>query len=700
MLKMKLRIKPFCNELHFFLFAVVLLLIAIQHPLFYFVLAGYLIFIIKKTKYFFPITIVLLLIFSSYQIRKLALHELASGEYEETYEVLDVLTNEIILKGDTKIVIFSTQSELTPGDIIKARLKIYQLEEASYSGDFDAKKYYFAKGITNRGKILKYEVIQSKWNIAKVRYKILNYYESCLKEKSFTYLKALIFGITDLDKEVKRVYSILYLSHILAISGLHITFLYSILIFIFQKFFRLKGDKITILILCIYGLLIGFPTSCLRALLFLILGIWNEKGELRYTKLDILSISFIAMVLISPLQAFQMGFILSYIISFVLIFMKEYNLSKRKVVKAFQCSLLCIFSILPFLINQTNEISIVGILLSFILGYFFSKCIFPLTFAMLLFPCAFYEVLFKGLDQGLIFITKYTYSFSLPHISFFGGVVYYIIFLFILLCLAKNIKKWTLLLIPLYLFTILSLRFLNPFYRVTFIDVGQGDSILIELPFEQGNILVDCYNGTKEYLKSIGVRKLDYVVLSHFDNDHIKTIDQVVEEFQIGTILYSKYEDISKIKNLKMKKEPIGSGDVFRVGDVSFYVLGPIRDMSDANGNSVVLKFKLNEYDFLLTGDITSSTEKELLLKYDRKLDCDVLKVAHHGSKTSSTYDFISVVSPIYSIISVGENNSYGLPNFEVVERLKKFSNVYLTKESGNIQIFVRETLSIKFYRS
>ncbi|MDE5856151.1 MAG: MBL fold metallo-hydrolase, partial [Anaeroplasmataceae bacterium] len=452
-------------------------------------------------------------------------------------------------------------------------------------------------------------------------------------------------------------------------------------------------------LIVVYLFFLSDPKYLAPAFLFLVLRLWNKRGQIQYTELDILSITFIGMVIIFPLKAFQSSFILSFIISFIWIFMKEFNLSNSRVLKGFQTSLICIFAVLPFLINQTYQISIMGMLISFVLGWLFGKYIFPLTLIMLVCPSLIYENIFWALDQGLVFVTRFTFPISMPHISVFGVLIYYILFIYVLICLTKKTNKYSLAYIPIYFFIIFSLRLTNPFYRVTFIDVGQGDSILIELPHEQGNILIDSYNGTLEYLKSIGMKRLDSVVLSHFDKDHIGTIGDVTKNFEIGTLFYSEYEDESIIEGLQVNKKIIKKGEIFQVGNVTFEVLGPIQEYSNKNANSVVLKLNLENYSFLFTGDMTVEEEKDLILKYGEYLDCDVLKVAHHGSKTSSMEEFLNLVSPMYSIISVGEENAYGLPNLEVVERLQKNSTVYMTKDSGNIQITLKKKIRIKEYR-
>ncbi|MCM1557912.1 MAG: DNA internalization-related competence protein ComEC/Rec2 [Anaeroplasma bactoclasticum] len=696
---MKLRNKPFCNDLHFFLFAAVLLLLAIYYPPFWLLLGIYLIFIFKKTKYIVPIGVVLLIIFSSYLSSNSKFKEVEPGEYDGIFKVIDVQDKNVIIKGKSKYVIYEAQSQLLPGDIISARVRLYKLAEASFEGDFDAKKYYKSKGITNRAKILEYEVIQSDWSVARFRFQLLKHYESSLDEKSFSYLKTLFFGISDLDKEVKQAYSMLYISHLLSISGLHITFLYTVLVGIMEKFFHIKGEGISVSLIGIYVLFIGYPSSCVRAFFFLVLNLWNKKGAIQYTKLDIFSISFISMVILFPLRVFQSSFILSFLISFIYVFMEEFNPTSSKIKKVFFSSFICIFSILPFLINQTNQFSIVGIFISFVLTYLFGKFLLPVILILVIYPSKIYEIIFQKIDSILLLLTDFTFPITVPHLSILWMILYYILFVYILVCLIKGVKKYTILYVFIYLCIVLSLRWVNPFYRVTFIDVGQGDSILIELPYNQGNLLVDSYTNTVEYLQSIGITKLDYVILSHFDDDHMGTVDEVLKEFDVRMLLYSAYEEKNKIPNTIVPKMAVKSGDSFVVGNVNFQVFGPIRPTTDANSNSVVLKFTLDKYSFLLTGDMTIKEEEDLILEYGKKLDCDILKVGHHGSKTSSSEAFLKLVTPTISIVSVGENNIYQLPDAQIIDRLKKISEVYMTKDKGNISIRIRNQIQVRSYR-
>lgn len=699
MRKIKLKNKPYCNELHFFLFGVVLLLLAIKHSIFYIIIGVYLFFLFRKTKLLIPMLTILIAVFLSYQFFTHQNKELAFGIYEGKYEVIDVEGDKIILKGKTKILIYGSHTEIKPGDYLYAKVRVSSFQEASYFGDFDSKSYYASKGITNRGSLLHYENKGTKWTIKRLKYEWILFYEKYLQEKSLSYVKTLFFGITDLDEEVKSSYSILYISHILTISGLHISVLYALFVYFFERIFHINGEHLALSFLAVYVLFIGCPISCLRAFLFLAIKSWNKKGSISYTSLDIYSITFIFLVIVFPLKAFQTSFILSFVISFVLLFMKEFITTQSKLIKSFLSSLLCICSILPFLVNQTNQISIIGIALSFALGYVFGKCILPIVLFILIYPNSSYERIFQGLDKLLIFFKDFSFPIRIASLSFWAIIGYYAIFIFVLICLARTKKIRSLWLVFVYLCMLLILRVANPFFKITFIDVGQGDSILIELPYQKGNVLIDCYTKTLNFLKSVGIRKLDYIILTHFDQDHMGSLEEIVDEIQVEHILYSKYEDIKKISHLSIDKRGVKSQDSFTLSETNFQVLGPIQQAKDANSNSIVIRLEAKEFRFLFTGDMSSVEEEDLINEYGKELKSDVLKVGHHGSSTSSSLDFLRLVRPEFSIISVGNNNTYGLPKQEVVERLNQISCVYMTKDRGNIEFRVGQKLTLYTFR-
>lgn len=614
---------------------------------------------------------------------------------EEEFIVESVNDNEIILKGKTKIITYYDNSNLIPGDKIKAKVKILEFSKSSFIGDFDAESYYKSKGITNRGRLLGFEVINHFNNLNYYRYRIKDFYKNKLDEKTFNYLDALIFGNNNFSSDLKSAYSSLYISHILAISGMHITFFFQALVWLFRKIFNIEGNMLSLVIIGIYIVFIDFPLSAVRAFLFLFFDILN-KGIPKYTKLDILSLSFLFMAFSNPNSVYQNSLILSFLVSFILIFINEFNPQNSKLFTMFKNSLICIFITFPFVINQTNEVSILGIIMAFGLSFIIGRYILFFMVIVLIFPSSYYEYFFILFDNILLFLAEISLKIRMPSFNIYQYIIYYILFFKLLLSLLKRksiVKNIAYLLI--FLLISINLRLVNPTYRITFIDVGQGDSCLIELPFNKGNLLIDSFNNL-DYLKSTGIKRIDYIILTHFDNDHINTAKEVIDNFNVNNLIYSYYEDKEIVKGYEcLNKYPVKSGDYFYLDNIKFEILGPIKDYEERNSISICLKFSINELSFLFTGDMTIEEELDLINKYGNTLASDILKVGHHGSSTSSSDAFLSYVLPKVSIVSVGKDNNYGLPNQEVISRLSKKSTVYYTMDSGNIELKVWN----KFYK-
>ncbi|GAA0123025.1 MULTISPECIES: ComEC/Rec2 family competence protein [Clostridium] len=231
---------------------------------------------------------------------------------------------------------------------------------------------------------------------------------------------------------------------------------------------------------------------------------------------------------------------------------------------------------------------------------------------------------------------------------------------------------------------------------VHFIDVGQADSILIE----QGNstMLIDAGNNDdgkiiKDYLKKRNITKIDYLVGTHPHEDHIGAMDDIIYEFEIGKIFMPKktattktYRDVVTAANKKSLKFTAPKvGESFNMGEAVFTILAPIKDYEDANNSSIVLKMKYGNNTFLFTGDAESSSEQDIL-NSKNDLSADLLKLGHHGSRTSSSDKFLDAVKPKYGIISCEKNNDYGHPHVETVKKMRERNiKLYRTDEQGTI---------------
>lgn len=233
--------------------------------------------------------------------------------------------------------------------------------------------------------------------------------------------------------------------------------------------------------------------------------------------------------------------------------------------------------------------------------------------------------------------------------------------------------------------------------EVHFIDVGQGDSILIEA--ENETMLIDVGDNNKgktvvDYLTSQNITELDYVIGTHPHSDHIGGLDTVLKQFPVNMIIMpyvnhttQTYEEVLNViedKNLSLIKPTVGTE--YQLGPATFTILAPVSaSYEDLNNYSIVIKLCYGDNSFLLTGDAGSLSEEEMLAD-GNDLHADVLKLGHHGSSYSTTDDFLDAVDPIYTVVSVGADNNYGHPHPETLKKIKDRNiKLYCTDKQGTV---------------
>ena len=234
----------------------------------------------------------------------------------------------------------------------------------------------------------------------------------------------------------------------------------------------------------------------------------------------------------------------------------------------------------------------------------------------------------------------------------------------------------------------------NTSLKTYFFNVGQADSILIQN--NEKNMLIDAGNNEDgemlvNNLKQLNVEKIDYLIGTHPHEDHIGGMDNIINNFEIGTIYMPNvktntktFEDVlDAVSNKNLKIETPKVNDTFLLGEVNCKILSVTDDEDNLNQSSIVIQLNFKDLSYLFMGD----AEKEI----EESIDVgkvNILKVGHHGSDTSSSLDFINKIAPEVSIISVGKDNSYGHPSDDVIKRLENIgSKVYRTDEVGNIFI-------------
>lgn len=257
--------------------------------------------------------------------------------------------------------------------------------------------------------------------------------------------------------------------------------------------------------------------------------------------------------------------------------------------------------------------------------------------------------------------------------------------------------------------------YLNPFGKITMLDIGQADALVVQLPHKKGVILYDVGGSftndfssssdrlyqqvIKPYLFYEGISKIDAIIISHEDHDHIGSLAYLIEDFTVDHLITSQYFQWpdglkEKLDYYQVEHQMITSRQSFDIAGQTFVSLGPTKDWLDRNDNSLVLYTTFANKPWLLTGDISENVEVDLIHQYPN-LEIDILSVAHHGSSTSSGLLFLDALNVKTALISAGRNNRFQHPHDEVIERLLDLDvEIYRTDHHGAVQFIYHEQQS------
>lgn len=589
-------------------------------------------------------------------------------------------------------------NNLSYGDKIKVTGVLKEPSTNNIFNNFNYKKYLYNKKIYYIIEASKIDKIQNNNNHI---YTIKNLlYTRINSLKSSNYIKALLFGDNKLDKEIKTSYQINGISHLFSVSGFHINFITSIIYFYLDRVtYNKKIKYITVDIFLVLYLLLCNTTSLLRCTVMNILLSINYLLKLDIKKIDIVLLTLILCIIINPFIIYDIGFIYSYTISFFLILYKNKYKTNNKLLKIIYISLISFLVSLPINIYTSYEINFLSIILNIIIVPIVSLILLPLSLLTLIFPI---------LDNILYLITSILEKISLytSNINIFKQVlskpsiiliiIYYLV---IILILSKN-KHYYLILILLIFHKTIPLY--NSNLEVVMFDVGEADSMLISTPSKKVNILIDTGRGIDInniiiYLKSIGISKLNYLIITHGDEDHIGGALYLIDNFKVDNVILNKGDytelEVELIIHLKNKNIKY-TNNINKIPLLGSYMyLLNTKKFSNENDNSIVTYFEYQKYKFLFMGDSSSKTEEYLINNYNLT-NISFLKVGHHGSNTSSSPLFINKITPKVSLISVGRNNFYHHPNKEVLTNLSN-SVIYRTDINKSIKIKINNKVKI-----
>ena len=572
------------------------------------------------------------------------------------------------------------------------------LKEPSSNTNFNLysyKKYLLSKRIFLVLDAKKIELIEKNRNVL---YEIKNKIHNRLLGSA--YLNAFILGDNSyIDDNVKKSYRINGISHLFAVSGMHVSFIVLILTFCLKKFKRY--ELAMVLMLLLYAFLTNFLPSIMRSVIFFILCLLKNKFKWKISTFNLFLIMTIFFLFYNPYYIYNIGFIYSFTISGFLIYFSDKLKEKKYFKSLIKISLLSFLVSLPITIYNNFSINLLSPILNLFFVPFVSLIIFPLSFLIFLLPLfnGVYLFLINVLEQISLFCSNINYfNFIFARPSIYVILIYYIV-----IVLALKNKKYFII-----LFLIIIIHYNICIFKkslvVTMLDINQGDCLLISYPHNQGNILIDTggklfddsnyisNNIIIPYVKSLGIKKIDYLILTHGDYDHMGDGINLVNNYKVKNVVFNcgEFNELEKelIKVLDKKKINYYSCiKELNIDSNKLYFL-QTKKYNNENDNSNVIYTELDGYKFMFMGDASQEREKDILEKYNLG-SIDFLKVGHHGSNTSSSKEFIDKINPKYSIISVGKNNRYGHPNKEVLNNLNN-SKIYRTDQDGSIMFKIK----------
>ena len=607
----------------------------------------------------------------------------------------------IYLKSAEELIVYFdviTKLDIKYGDKLQVNGSISKPKNNTIPNLFNYKKYLERKKIYNIVYADSVKKISNNENIIYyIKNKLIERIDNIPKSKM--YIKAFVLGLKDeINKDVLSSYSENGISHLFAISGMHIS-LFSMVIFFFIKkisYNNYYNYLVVLTFLIFYMLILDSPISVVRTIVMFIIFAINKLFNLKISRVDLMILVFIVISLFDPYVIYEISFQFSYVISFFLVvFNKKINNSKNK---KLYMSFICFLVSFPIVIYNFYQVSLISILLNLFMIPFVSIIIFPLSIITLIFPFLdnLLYIFIKILESISLFINKFDiFKLQLSKPSLILVIIYYILIIF-----SIYNRKY----LVLFILTIIihkNYTYFDNNLNVLYLDVNQGDSTLIT--YKNNTILIDTggsyfydnmsLSRTIPYLKSIGRNKINYLILTHGDYDHMGESINLIENFKVEKVIFNcgEFNDLEKelIKVLEKKKIKYYSCIKELNTDNSKLYFLQTKEYDNENDNSNVIYIELDGYKFMLMGDSGIEKEKDILDKYNI-CDIDVLKVGHHGSKTSSDKKFIDEIKPKYSIISVGKNNRYGHPNKEVLDTLID-SKIYRTDQDGSIMFKIRK---------
>ena len=627
-------------------------------------------------------------------------------------------------KSDGRIfqVYYKLQSEeekeafqaLTALHDLKLEGKLLEPEGQRNFGGFDYQAYLKTQGIYQTLNIKRIQSLQKvgSWdigeNLSSLRRKAVVWIKTHFPDPMSNYMTGLLLGHLDTDfEEMNELYSSLGIIHLFALSGMQVGFFMDG----FKKLLLRLGltqEKLkwmTYPFSLIYAGLTGFSASVIRSLLQKLLAQHGVKG------LDNFALTVLVLFIIMPNFFLTAGGVLSCAYAFILTMTSKEGEGIKAIARE---SLVISLGILPILSFYFAEFQPWSILLTFVFSFLFDVVFLPLLSILFILSFVYPVTQFNFVFEWLEGVIRLVSQLARRPLVFGQPNAWLLILLLVSLALVydmrKNIKRlagFSLFIVGLFFLTKHPLE-----NEITMLDVGQGESIFLR-DVTGKTILIDVGGKAESdkkiqawqqkattsnaqrtlipYLKSRGVDKIDQLILTNTDKEHVGDLLEVTKAFHVGEILVSKgsltqKEFVAELEASQNKVRSVTAGENFPIFGSYLEVLSPRKIGDGDRDGSLVLYGKLLDKHFLFTGNLKEKGEKDLLKHYP-DLEVDVLKAGQHGAKTSSNPTFLEKLKPEITLISVGKNNRAKLPHQETLTRLESIkSKIYRTDQQGAIR--------------
>lgn len=677
----------FRNEYIYFAILCLLMILSLEKGFFFIVLIVYLYYLWKTSPQTLKVGLVICLLFA---LRvELVQHQPLDSSNIHTVKVTSLKEYDQFTSFRGKVnhksyqFQYSGNHQFSIGEVYEVSIEELEDNNGDIPYTFDLKKYDKALKINGRYKVLELTKIKNTVHINQLIMLVEEYMQNSIPQ-SYGYVKTMILAENEeIDKSVLEAINDAGISHLFAVSGLHIGLLVVMLRkglgYLFKKDYL--SDIALAIFLLFYMFLTSFSPSVVRASMMVMFILINRYKKLQLDTLDIVSLVFIVLLFVHPYYYLQLGFQLSFLMTFFIVLARPLLSYDDKIKSAFALSMIAFFASLPFVVSLNQSVNVLTVFYNVIYLFFVMFLLLPLAYITFVFPIFddLYSILITVFEYSVLWIEKidiFKIDFVMNKLSYI--VIYYILCIGLLIQIEeKHVRRsWVYVSSAFSLFILFQGKFVV-YSSVHFLDV-YGDATVIQSSFDRCNILIDTgvsdpYDGLITYMKNKHIKRLDYVIISHHHDDHHGELEDVFKSFDV--INYIDQSNVDKYQ------------DVTRCGDQQFFFYPLTEGHHNENNNSLVMSMYVGDDHYLFTGDMETSREKEFIALYDVK-DVDKLKVAHHGSITSSSDAFIDMVSPKEAYVMVALKNTHNHPSVDVMNRYQSREiDVYRTDQLGTIEI-------------